>query len=189
MLDGRQRARDNAAMLSLRHTNDPRAFSSLVDRWRAPILRLCTRMTGDRHLAEDLTQETFARVLAHAGEFRRGSRFSTYLWRIALNLCRDEHRRDERRGARAECDGTGLVADDAPPDALAAGHEQAEMVRTALGRLPDHYRSVVVLRHYEGLKFREIAQVLAIPEGTVKSRMAEALNRLGDMLGPALDDG
>ena len=175
-------------MLSVQQTNDPRAFSSLVDRWRAPILRLCTRMTGDRHLAEDLTQETFARLLTRAGEFRHGSRFSTYLWRIALNLCCDQRRREGRQAVTAEGDATALVADDAPPDAIAAAHEQAEIVRTALGRLPDHYRSVVVLRHYEGLKFIEIADVLEIPEGTVKSRMAEALNRLGEMLGPALDD-
>ena len=68
-----------------------------------------------------------------------------------------------------------------------AQHEQAELVRVALGRLPEAYRTVLVLRHYENLKFREIAEVLEVPEGTVKSRMAEALEQMGRLLRPAIE--
>src|SRR6185503_10235513 len=74
------------------------------------------------------------------------------------------------------------LADDSSPDISLARHEAAERVRAALMRLPESYRSVLVLRHYEDLKFREIAEVLGVPEGTVKSRMAEGLAQLARLL-------
>jgi len=112
------------------------------------------------------------------------------MWRVALNLCHDELRRRRIRGefsldAMKEADGAateGFVADEPPPDAQAQSQERGELVRRALAELPGHYREVVVLRHYEGLKFREIGDVLGIPEGTVKSRMAEALEQLNRLL-------
>jgi RNA polymerase sigma-70 factor (ECF subfamily) len=182
---------DEEEMPQTPNSGDAGAFALLVRRWQGPIRRLCTRMTGDEHRAEDLTQETFARAFALRETFRREARFSTFLWRIALNLCSDECRATARRAERSLDDGPGECSEPratAPaPHALAAQREQAGMVREALAQLPEHYRSVVVLRHYEGLKFREIAHVLNIPEGTVKSRMAEALNRLAGLLRPALN--
>ena len=189
---------DEEAMRRVRRGGDPQAFGLLVRRWQGPIRRLCERMTGDPHRAEDLAQETFARLLVNAKTYRSSARFSTFLWRIALNLCCDELRKAGRRPeATGDCaseDGPSQIeaaaAGDAGPHALADRRERAELVRGALAALPEHYRCVVVLRHYEGLKFREIAAVLEIPEGTVKSRMAEALNRLRQALGGKLgEDG
>jgi RNA polymerase sigma-70 factor, ECF subfamily len=172
-------------------TGDGEAFRLLHERWHGPIHRLCLRMTGDEHRAEDLRQETFARVFRFGREFANGRKFSTWLWRIALNLCHDELRRRQRRpevtlattdsaeeSASLEeprCDGPS------PAQQLETGERHAA-VRAALLELPEHYRSVVVLRHYENLRFAEIAGALDIPEGTVKSRMAEALKQLNTRL-------
>jgi RNA polymerase sigma-70 factor (ECF subfamily) len=170
--------------------DDEGAFVQLVRRWEAPIQRLCTRMTGDAHRAQDLAQETFVRVFASRKEYRPEGKFSTWLWRIALNLCYDELRRQQRRG-ESLLDGVGgethakleaYVAPEPSPDGALADRERNERVKNALMRLPERYRAVLTLRHYEGLKFHEISEVLGIPEGTVKSRMAEALARLSKLL-------
>ncbi len=181
---------DEAAMQRVQGGDD-RAFSLLVRRWEGPIMRLCTRMTGDVHLGQDMAQETFGRLFAARASYEPARRFSTFLWRIAVNACLDDRRRRARRPeAPLEAGEAGLrrdaeVAADAPsPPAAAAQQEESEMVRAAVAGLPEHYRAVVLLRHYEGLKFREVAEVLGIPEGTVKSRMAEALGRLATALGP-----
>ncbi len=171
--------------------DDHGAFARLVKRWEEPIRRLCTRMTGDAHRGEDLKQETFARLFDKRKDYQPAGRFSTYLWRIALNLCHDELRRQQRR-QEFRLDGVGggdggLVepADASPtPDTRAAEQEEGELVRQALVRLPEIYRAVLVLRHYEDLKLAQIAEVLDIPEGTVNSRMAEALARLTRLLEP-----
>ncbi|PYK97720.1 MAG: hypothetical protein DME19_15310 [Verrucomicrobia bacterium] len=89
---------DEQAMGRVQAQDDPRAFARLVERWEEPIRRLCARMTGDPHRGEDLKQDTFARVFEKRKSFRPTARFSTWLWRIALNLCYDELRRINRRG-------------------------------------------------------------------------------------------
>jgi len=184
---------DEQAMWRVQTQDDAAAFDHLVKRWETPIQRLCTRMTGDIQRGEDLAQETFARLFAKRKEYQPTGKLSTYLWRIALNLCHDELRRRNRRGETpldvedSEQAITALPAVDTAPDAQLEEQERCDMVRQALARLPEGYRSVVALRHYENLKFREIAEVLDIPEGTVKSRMAEALTQLTRYLKPALD--
>ena len=183
---------DEQAMWRVKMQDDEGAFAQLMRRWEGPIQRLCTRMTGDAHRAQDLTQETFVRVFARRKEYRPDGKFSTWLWRVALNLCYDELRRQQRR-AESSLDEAGddmvarletYAAPELAPDGMLADRERDERVRKALMRLPDRYRAVLTLRHYEDLKFCEIGQVLGIPEGTVKSRMAEALTRLGKLLNP-----
>src|SRR6185295_1114126 len=156
---------------------------------------LGARMTGDVHRGEDVAQETFARVFAKRKDYQPSGKFSTWLWRIALNLCYDELRRRQRR-EESSLDGMGeaaaaleaFVAPEPPPDKSLVEQERSELVRKALMKLSEAYRTVLVLRHYENLKFREIAGVLDVPEGTVKSRMAEGLSQLGELLKPALHD-
>jgi RNA polymerase sigma-70 factor (ECF subfamily) len=181
---------DEQAMWRVQMHDDARAFAQLVRRWEVTIQRLCTRMLGDPHRGEDLTQDTFARLFAKRKEYQPSGRFSTFLWRIAMNLCYDELRRMKRRPESPLVDEDNLSSDDAAafsviepgPDAVLLQREQSEIIRQAILQLSEAYRSVVVLRHYEDLKFREIAEVLGIPEGTVKSRMAEALAQLHRLL-------
>ena len=88
---------DEQAMWRVQVHDDGQAFAQLVTRWEGPIQRLCVRMLNDEHKAEDLTQEAFAKVYAKRKEFHHGSKFSTFLWRVATNLCLDELRRLKRR--------------------------------------------------------------------------------------------
>ena len=181
---------DEQAMWRVQNADDHAAFAQLVERWEQPIQRLCARMTGDLHRAEDLAQEAFSRVFSRRRDYQPAAKFSTWLWRIAINLCHDEIRlrrrpehplepetEDGGEGGAVQFPGSGLS-----PAEVVEKLEQAEIVRRALLQLPESYREVVVLRHYEGLKFHEIADVLGIPDGTVKSRMFEALDRLGGIL-------
>jgi RNA polymerase sigma-70 factor (ECF subfamily) len=187
---------DEQAMWRVRTDDDAEAFAQLVGRWQGPIQNLCARMTGDPHRGEDLAQETFARLFARRKTYEPTGKFSTFLWRMALNICYDELRKLKRRGEfsldehhddddRAPFD---LEDDALAPDARLVEDERAEAVRRALVELAEPYRVVVVLRHYEGLKFREIGDVLGIPEGTVKSRMSEALSQLSRMLNPMMGE-
>lgn len=176
---------DEQAMCAVQLRGDHAAFAQLVCRWEAPIRRLCTRMTCDEHRGEDLTQEVFARVFTKRDQFDPERTFSTWLWRIALNVCFAEARRaaplaiaDEEATTAARCD-----REPAPDERLIA-QERTRQVKQALSHLSDAYRAVVVLREYEGMKYREIAEVLEIPEGTVKWRMAEALTQLSEELAP-----
>src|SRR5207245_1484801 len=181
---------DEEAMWRVKTHDDHHEFARLVKRWEEPIRRLCTRMTGDAHRGEDLKQDTFLRLFEKRKDYEPIGRFSTFLWRIALNLCYDELRRQERRRGflRENQSGTPEAASaepavDAPgPDLRTATREEAELVRAALLRLTDIYRSVLVLRHYEDMKLAKIAEVLDIPERTVNSRMAEELSRLSRIL-------
>ena len=183
---------DEQAMLRVQSQDDHRAFAQLVERWEEPIRRLCVRMVGDAHKGEDLKQEAFARLFAKRKLYQPTARFSTFLWRIALNACYDELRRVKRRAeSTLDVDGAETLdgLDDigielVDPHSEAAGNEEAEMVRRALMKLPEMYRTVLVLRHYEGLKLKKIAEILEIPEGTVNSRMAEALAKLTRLLEP-----
>lgn len=185
---------DEEAMRRVQKQNDPKAFALLVHRWETWATQFCTRFTGDRHRGEDLSQEVFARIFAHRHDFRHEARFSSYLKRIALNACRDELRRKKNRpekqlnytNTEVTSHDETMIATTPPPDAIASEKERSEHVKRALFQLPDHYREVVVLRHYEGLRFREIAEILDVPPGTVRSRMAEALTRLGDLLKPIM---
>jgi RNA polymerase sigma-70 factor (ECF subfamily) len=190
ILQGLFSARDEQFMWRVKLDDDHHAFAELMRRWQRPIENLCARMLSDSDRAQDVAQIVFARVFSRRADWEPTAKFSTFLWRIALNLCRDDLRGRQRR---RECSleewldtaGPELLDNGQPtPDTAADIQERADLVRNALFKLAPQHREVVVLRHYEQLKFCEIAEVLEIPEGTVKSRMAEALNQLSRLLGP-----
>src|ERR1041385_4295887 len=180
---------DEQLMWRVKLDADPQAFADLMTRWQQPIHNLCARMTGDMHRAEDLAQAAFVKLYAARLSWQPEAKFSTFLWRIALNLCHDELRKTKRRGEcsldafeEEEIALHGMPLDEPGPDAQLEQREVADEVRKALLKLGPNYREVIVLRHYERLKFHEIADVLDIPEGTVKSRMSEGLNQLNRLL-------
>jgi RNA polymerase sigma-70 factor (ECF subfamily) len=187
---------DEESMLRVKTHDDHQEFARLLSRWEEPIRRLCTRMTGDPHRGEDLKQDTFARVFEKRKEYQPTGRFSTFLWRVALNLCYDELRRQQRRqeflhpslGADSETEFPEPIAEVLSPDLRTAQLEESELVRQAVLQLPEIYRTVVVLRHYQDLRLSKIAEILEIPEGTVNSRLAEALTRLSRTLVPKLKE-
>jgi len=181
---------DEQAMWRVQMYDDPQAFARILQRWEGPIQRLCTRITGYPHRGEDLAQEAFAKIYAKREQYKPGGKFSTFLWRLALNLCYDELRRLKRRrespltvdDEEHEPGERSFLSSEPTPDSSLVQEERAALVREALAKLPESYRTVLVLRHYQDLKFREIADVLEIPEGTVKSRMAEGLTQLNQLL-------
>jgi RNA polymerase sigma-70 factor (ECF subfamily) len=178
---------DEELLVALRD-GDRDCLGVLVSRWQDPLFRFAFRILDRREDARDVCQETFLRVLKQSERFQEGARFSTWMYQIALNLCRDQLRRrrrwrflsapahgpDGEPGApREEVDLTGPT----PVEALEE-RERREAVGRALERLPREQREVLVMKEYEGLKFREIAEILGCPESTVKSRMYYGLSGL-----------
>jgi RNA polymerase sigma-70 factor (ECF subfamily) len=175
---------DEEAMARVGKTGDPAAFAGLVKRWEGPIRGLCVRMAG-AEAGENLAQEAFVRVFARRGQYDPGRKFSTWLWQIAVNLCREEWRRSVRR---AEVELGERAGREPGPAEDAEARERATLVQEALAALPERLREVVILREYHGLTFREVAEVLGSAEGTVKWRMAEGLAALARRLGPRLGE-
>jgi len=165
------------------------AFQVLVERHGARIFNFILRHVGKREVAEDLVQEAFLRVVKNAAGFRKQSKFTTWLYAIARNLSIDalrkaRHRRhpsldrpigDEEGGATL----LDTVADGAPgQDTRARDRKFVAALEVALAELPEDQREVFLLREIEGLKFREIADIVGVAENTVKSRMRYALEAL-----------
>ena len=181
---------DEALMLELQ-TGDLRSFDILVKRWEKPLLNYCYRMVNNIELAEDLRQEVFLRIYRAATTYRPTAQFSTWLYRIATNLCLDTLAKQQRRKERSidsslesesEDFDERLIDPSDAPDAIVLKKEMKDRVRSALTRLPEDQRIVVIMRHYHDLKFHEIAAIVERPISTVKSQMVAGLERLNKML-------
>jgi RNA polymerase sigma-70 factor, ECF subfamily len=161
---------------------DSSAFDLLVERWERKIRGAVFRMVGSDDEARDVTQEAFLKAYRGLSSFKKEARFSSWLYQIALNLCRDRARR--RRGrpmvSLDDLDEGGVSLRELGPSALDMLEELdlGRLVAKAVAMLPEEQREVVVLKEYEGLTFLEIAQVLGIPVSTVKTRLYRALGQL-----------
>jgi len=154
---------------------DESALAPLVERFRGPLYGFLARRAGEAD-ADDLFQETWIRVVRSRERFDPARRFSTWLFQIANNLCRDRARRRlvrERHRIEAQAEARGDPALRAAP----ALGEHLD-VRERLGRLPERLREVLVLRYWRDLSEKEIAEIAGIPQGTVKSRLHAALKAL-----------
>ena len=162
------------------------AFNELVRRYERRIFAICVRQLGSRADAEDATQDTFVHLARKAHQFRGDSRWSTFVYRVAVNACRDLQRREGRRPHVPVPDVTeAQLGAGATPDTAAdevAGRETALMVQAALARLDDLSRTLIVLCAIEGLSYPEAAEILDMPVGTIKSRVFRARAQLADML-------
>jgi RNA polymerase sigma-70 factor (ECF subfamily) len=162
---------------SWRH-GDAAAFEALVRRWQQPVARFLARVVGRRELVQDLCQEVFLRVYLAAPRYREQGSFSTWLYRIALNVARDAGRRRRREPAPLPAAGPADADAGPPSEALCERQELAVAVAEAVAGLPRALREVLVLRHYEEMSFEEIGRLLKVPASTLKSRFAVALGRL-----------
>jgi len=147
---------------------DQDALAELCRRYERPLYHFIARHTGGRDV-EDLYQETWLRAVRAAPRFDPSRRFSTWVFQIAVNLCRDWHRRPPPEPV--EPDDNLASTSDAPEARIDA--------RRLLAALPEAQRTVLLLRYYHGLSEEEAAEVLACPRGTVKSRLHAARERLG----------
>ncbi|MCX6020214.1 MAG: sigma-70 family RNA polymerase sigma factor [Chloroflexi bacterium] len=151
---------------------EPDAFSEVVTRYQDRIFNYTYRMTGSREDAQDLAQETFLRVYLHLDTFRVEERFSPWIYRIATNLSLN-HLKRRKRNLPLLPEALDLEQPGSPDSALEAREERLAL-QAAILTLPEHYRAVIVLRHVEELSYDEIAQVLDLPLGTVKTRLFRA---------------
>jgi RNA polymerase sigma-70 factor, ECF subfamily len=157
----------------------------LVERHHGPLFGFLFRMTGgDWILAQDLAQDVFMRMLGAIGQYQHPRPFKPWLYAIAMNLARDHYKRAETRYTLSGYEGDeagGAGAVDATWESVVE-NDEARQVAQALAALPEHQREAVVLRYYQDLPLAEIAAVLDIPVGTVKSRLSLGLRRLREIL-------
>jgi RNA polymerase sigma-70 factor (ECF subfamily) len=175
--------------------DDQRAFPELVRRFQGRVANLVSRVLNDRECADDLAQEVFVRVFVHRRNYRHGSKFSTWIFTIAANLAKNEIRRRVRRrnwfslDALEETLGDHVIqlADSTEGREATLEREQLQdAVGRAIATVPEKYRLALVLRDIEGLPYEEIAEVLGIPGGTVRSRINRARGMLKHKLQPLL---
>ncbi len=163
---------------------DAESFNQLIHRWERPIFALAYRTLGREEDARDVTQETFLRAFRALPGFKGDAKFSSWLYRIALNLCRDWMRKDRRAPVVAMPEGVEaheLAAEPAgTPSAedLAARAELSEAVAKAMERLPREQRTAIILKEYHGLTFQEVADVMNCPLSTAKTRLYQGLTLL-----------
>jgi RNA polymerase sigma-70 factor, ECF subfamily len=178
---------------------DANAFGALVVRYQDRIFNACVRIVGHRETAREMAQEAFLRAFERLRTFRQGSRFSTWLFAIAINQCRSELRRRKTKkhrpplsldAGRSDDGGGGWEPPSAEPDPSAGvlASETGRRVEAELAELPKKYRIPVVLRDVEGMSYEEIAVVIDAPVGTVRSRIHRGRQvlreRLSDLMSP-----
>jgi RNA polymerase sigma-70 factor (ECF subfamily) len=163
----------DAALVARCRNGDSEGFAALVSRYERPVYNLAFRMLGDREDARDVAQTAFLKALENLQQFDPKFRFFSWLYRIAMNEALDLI---GRRGRQTELTDVHAADDDLLRDATAA--DLGALVRGALDGLNPEHRAVLVLRHYQDLSYEQIAEVLELPDSTVKSRLFEARERL-----------
>jgi len=176
---------------------DQSAFTRLVRRHKTPVYNFILRSVRSREVAEDLVQDVFVKVVQNAAEFKHEARFSTWAYMIARNVCIDHLRKaalrrhpslDQAANNNSGEDGPTLgerIADShfgAAVDRVAIGSELGQRITRAVEELPPEQREVFLLREVANVPFKEIAEIVGVPENTTKSRMRYALERLQQAL-------
>ncbi len=163
---------------------DAESFNQLIVRWERPIYALAYRVIGHEEDARDVCQETFLRAFRGIRAFKGQAKFSSWLYRIALNLCRDWMRRQRRTPVVQAPEGvdiTDLVAEAGPTESiedLVSRKDLSRSVARAMRVLSEEQRTAIILKEYEGLTFQEIADLQGCPLSTVKTRLYQGLTLL-----------
>ena len=177
--------RTDEELVARANAGDTESFNQLVTRWERPIYALAYRTLGREEDARDVVQEAFLRAYRGLRGFKGEAKFSSWLYRITLNLCRDWIRRERRAPVVQVPEGVDPVdlADDrvSPQESveeLVARREMSQAVSRAMADLPDEQRQAILLKEYHGLTFQEIADMLDCPLSTVKTRLYQGLSVL-----------
>jgi RNA polymerase sigma-70 factor (ECF subfamily) len=164
---------------------DLESFNQLVARWERPIYALAYRTLGREEDARDVVQDAFLRAYRGLKGFKGEAKFSSWLYRITLNLCRDWIRRERRAPLVQVPEGTDPIdlvdaqaTHDESVEELVARREMSEAVKRAMAELPEEQRTAIMLKEYHGLTFQEIADTLDCPLSTVKTRLYQGLSVL-----------
>ncbi|HEX5870164.1 MAG TPA: sigma-70 family RNA polymerase sigma factor [Longimicrobium sp.] len=188
---------DDSGVVAAHLAGDRLAFGELVERYQNRLLNFIYRTTGDRERAEDLVQETFIRVYRHLHRFDQTKKFSTWVYTISSNLAKNELRNRSRNPLvlfqtlmkNRDADTRPLEWEDNTyrPDDLFRKRHLKSQVDAAVDQLPEHHRTVFILREMEGKTYEEIADITATNLGTVKSRLNRARNNFAQLIAPVLD--
>lgn len=163
---------------------DQDSFNQLIVRWERPIYALAYRVIGRDEDARDICQETFLRAFRALPGFKGQAKFSSWLYRIALNLCRDWIRRQKRTPVVSAPEGIDIIemaAEQGPVESiedLVARKQLSATVAEAMEKLPDEQRTAIILKEFHGLTFQEIADLQHCPLSTVKTRLYQGLSVL-----------
>lgn len=187
---------DDSGLVAAFLDGEKRAFTELAERYHGRLINFVYRTTGDRERAEDLVQETFIRVYRHLHRFDQSRKFSTWIYTIASNLAKNELRNRSRNPLilfqvikkNSDADDRPLEWEDNTyrPDDLFRKRHLRQMVEAAVEQLPEHHRTVFVLRELEGKTYEEIAEITDSNLGTVKSRLNRARNNFAQAIEPML---
>lgn len=185
----------DAALMARVQAGDLDAFEPLVRRYERRLFGYFLNLVGDSATAADLAQETFVRVYRAAGRYQESGRFEFWLFRIASNLVRSRNRRPDQRlphvpleDAPAGAIELAASGREARPDEATWRAELRDALGKALPRLPLVFREAVLLRDVEGRSYREIAELLGVEEGTVKSRAHRGRKHLRELLAPVFEE-
>ncbi len=160
------------------------SFNQLVLRWERPIYALAYRVIGREEEARDVVQDTFLRAFRGIKNFRGQAKFSSWVYRIALNLCRDWIRRERRAPIQAAPEGVDLIelaGEQGPVESIedvVARRDMSKAVAEAMTLLPEEQRTAIILKEYHGMTFQEIADLQGCPLSTVKTRLYQGLTVL-----------
>lgn len=183
--------RSDEELLAAHRAGDPTAFRELASRYVDELYAFLSRFVGNPTLAEDLVQETFLQVHLSAESFDPSRAFKPWLYAIATNKARDALRARTRR--REQSLDVGASADERPapvqslesaehgPTEHSEARERRETVQALLSRMPEHLRLILILGYYQQLPYAQIAEILGIPVGTVKSRLHAAVQYFGKL--------
>ena len=180
-----------AAFVARLVARDETAFNELIVVYERRVFSLVLRMLGRRAEAEEITQDVFVQVFKSVDSFRGDSKLSTWIFRVAVNLCKNRMKYNARRGGKNQQDLDSLgehtsmwaaegvsAGATSRPDDLVEGQQLVEVVREAIGELEPEFRQLVILRDVEDLSYEEIAEVTNLPVGTVKSRIHRGRSQL-----------
>jgi len=185
---------DEQLLLRYRQTGDRELFAQLVYRYERELYSYLRRYLGNAEMAEDAFQRAFMQVHLKCDQFQQGRRFRPWLYTIATNQAIDLRRRNKRH-RMVSLDGTGtddsgdevkrlvnlLESTESGPETTAENSERDHRIRNTLSDLPETMHAVIQLVYYQGMKYREAAEVLDVPVGTIKSRLHAAIARLTDV--------
>jgi RNA polymerase sigma-70 factor (ECF subfamily) len=183
--------RSSEELLTAAGRGEERAFEELMGRHQVELINFFFPLVWDRHLAEDLAQEVFVRLYTNAPGYEPTAKFRSYLFRVARSVWIDNHRRTKSRRLERSLDAetdTGRSLSDVlvvlaeQPEESARKEEFVKDLVGAIDALPTDHKVVFVLSQVEGLRYKEIGDVLNIPEGTVKSRMHACLKKIREVL-------
>ncbi len=173
------------ALLSRAAEGDESAWRQIVDTYSGRVYGLVRAQCGSSDLAEEITQSTFCTIVAKIDAYTEVGRFESWLFRIAMNRLRDEMRRRKRQAVPTETSTlAGIMASD-PSGSGGSGPDRTELekLRAAVSQLSDADQRIIHLRHFGRLSFKQIAEVLGQPLGTVLARQHRALKKLRDLMG------